>query len=110
MYSFTMVNQDGTKGAKKVSKGVAKYIIKSSIHHDEYKRVLLNRTQSYATMNGIRHVNHNLYTTRTEKIALSANDNKRIVCFDGVNTFALVQFNARGVLPWPGANEPQAAA
>lgn len=110
MYSFSMINEDDVIDFKKVSKGVTKYFIKSSIHHDDYKRILFDRTQTYGAMNGIRHFNHNLYTTCTEKITLSANDNKCIVCFDRVSTLVHGHYNARGILPWPGSKELKATA
>ena len=41
------------------------------------------------TMNIIRSENHDIYSKKVNKIALSANDDKRHICEDKINTLAL---------------------
>ena len=35
---------------------------------------------------------HNIYTEKINKVALSCEDDKRLICEDGVHTFALGHF------------------
>ena len=39
-------------------------------------------------MNVIRSHKHDVYTETVNKVALSADDDKRIICEDGIHTFA----------------------
>ena len=40
-------------------------------------------------MNVIRSYKHELYTETVNKVALSAEDDKRVICEDGIKTLAL---------------------
>ena len=48
-------------------------------------------------MNIIRHKKHNLYTETITKVALSANDDKRIILEDKINTLAYGHFSNKVV-------------
>ena len=43
-------------------------------------------------MNNIRTREHNIYTEKINKVALSCEDDKGFICEDGIHTFALGHF------------------
>ena len=48
------------------------------------------------TMNVIRSYRHEIYTEEVNKVALSSNDDKRIILNDGIHTFALGHHKIKG--------------
>ena len=56
--------------------------------HEDYKECLLSRKEQYRKMNVIRSHHHNVYTEEINKIALSSEDDKRIIMDDGMHTLA----------------------
>ena len=83
MYSYR-VNGDEEKKAK----GVKKNVIKKDLAFDDYYQCLLETKPVYKKMNLIRSEKHNLYTQTVNKIALSADDDKRVISEDGISTLA----------------------
>lgn len=83
------VKADGVEVMKK-AKGVKKYVLKKSITFEHYMRCISdNSTVISCEQNSIRSKNHNVYSIRQTKIALSPMDNKRYI------------FNTRvDTLPW----------
>ena len=73
---------------EKKCKGVKKNVIKKNITHEDYKNCLFNEEIVEKDMNIIRHKKHNLYTETITKVALSANDDKRIILENKMNTLA----------------------
>ena len=73
----------------KKCKGVKKSVVKKSITHEDYKRCLLTSEEQLRKQNIIRSYKHEVYTEEVNKIALSANDDKRYILEDGINTLAL---------------------
>ena len=69
-------------------KGVRKNVVKKHITHDDYKNCLLNREEQMRKMNVIRSHFHDLYTEEINKVALSAEDDKRVIIEDGIHTLA----------------------
>lgn len=85
LYSYKVLGE--TDGHKKC-KGVKKNVVKKSITHDDYKDCLLTRRKHLRSMNVIRSHLHEIYTEEVNKIALSADDDKRVIREDGVHTYA----------------------
>ena len=85
LYSFLM---DEGKEAKK-AKGVKKNVVEKEIQHDNFKRCLLTGKKEIRKQIVIRSREHNLFTEEMEKIALSGNDDKRVVLENEINTLAI---------------------
>ena len=73
----------------KKCKGVKKSVVKNSITHEDYKKCLSTNKKLLRKMNIIRSYMHEVYTEEVNKVALSANDDKRYILEDGIHTFAL---------------------
>jgi hypothetical protein len=69
-------------------KGIAKNFVKKYLHHEDYKKCVLEKQKLYATYKTIQSKNHNLYTVEINKLALEATDLKRVILADGINTLA----------------------
>ena len=71
------------------AKGVKKNLIKKSLTFEDYKKCLFSEEKVLKEMNIIRSKNHDIYSMNVNKIALSANDDKRIICPNKIDTLAL---------------------
>ena len=69
------------------ARGVKKLVVSKSIHLD-YKRCLFTGREEHRKMNVIRSREHELFTEQVNKIALSANDDKRIIQPGKIQTLA----------------------
>ncbi|XP_065639659.1 uncharacterized protein LOC136072381 [Hydra vulgaris] len=83
LYSFKIDEED-----KKRCKGVKKNVVKNYITHEDYKDCLTNRKDQMRKINVIRSHLHDVYTEEINKIALSADDDKRVILEDGIHTLA----------------------
>jgi hypothetical protein len=83
LYSYRMKDCE-----EKKCKGVKKSVVKKNIDFEDYKTCLLDRKEIYRTMNIIRSHKHEIYSERVNKIALSCEDDKRIILKDGIHTLA----------------------
>ena len=72
----------------KKCKGVKKQVVEKSIIHEDYKTCLLTGKEQLRKQNIIRSYNHEVYTEEVDKIALSAEDDKRYILEDGIHTLA----------------------
>ena len=84
LYSFKM--DEG--GESKKCKGVKKQVVESSISHEDYKTCLRTGKEQLRKQNILRSYDHEVYTEEVNKIALSAQDDKRYILSDGVHTLA----------------------
>ena len=75
LYSYKML--DGSENKK--CKGVTKNVTKRSIEFDNYRECLFGRKEQHRKMNVIRSHCHEIYTEVINKIALSSDDDKRII-------------------------------
>ena len=90
LYSYRMVGEDHKK-----CKGVKKNVVKNSITHEDYRDCLFTRRAQSRTMNVIRSHRHDMFTEQINKIALSAEDDKRAIMQDGIHTLAYGHYTLR---------------
>ena len=78
----------------KKAKGTKKHTVKG-ISHEDYVRVL--RGEKFPPMKNIsfRSHLHEIFTEQMWKVALSAEDDKRIVMADGIQTLAIGHWRLR---------------
>jgi hypothetical protein len=81
LYSYKL---DGEE--KKKCKGINKATTKNHITFEDYKTTLFSKNPQYRTMNALRSHKHVIYAETINKIALSADDDKRIILEDGIST------------------------
>ena len=74
---------------KRKAKGVKKNVIKKSLSFQDYKKCLFTEDELMKEMNIIKSQNHDIYSMTVNKVALSANDDKRLIVPDKINTLAL---------------------
>ena len=84
LYSYKMDEGEETKKCK----GVKKQVVENSIRHEDYKTCLLTGKEELRKMNIIRSYDHEVYTEEVNKVALSAEDDKRYILEDGIHTLA----------------------
>ena len=84
LYSYTM--QEGEESKK--CKGVKRQVVEKSITHEDYKTCLRTGKEQLRKQNIIRSYEHQVYTEEINKVALSAEDDKRYILSDGVHTLA----------------------
>lgn len=77
---------DGKQDKK--CKGVKKCVVKKTINFDDYKSCLFERENVYKEQLLFRAHQHDIYTTRQHKLALNADDDKRIIRDDHIHTRA----------------------
>jgi len=67
---------------------VKKYVVNKEIALNDYKNCLFSGRQQLRPMNVIRSHHHEVFTEQVNKIALSSDDDKRIILPDRKNTSA----------------------
>ena len=77
------------KGETRKAKGVKKNVIKKSLSFEDYKKCLFTEDELMKEMNIIRSQNHDIFSMTVNKVALSANDDKRLICENKIKTLAL---------------------
>ena len=77
---------DDSKEDKK-AKGTKKYVIKKMIKFDDYKKCLLNDKVILKSQQRFISNKHDVYTENANKIALSNNDDKRIVSSNNITSY-----------------------
>ena len=82
-YSFIC---DGEEHKK--CKGIKKNVTKNYISHEDDRNCLLTNIDQRRKMNVFRSHRHDVYSEEVNKIALSANDDKRVILKDGIHTHA----------------------
>ena len=67
---------------------MAKNVTKMSIQFDDYREYWFSRKEQHRKMNVMRGHCHEIYTKEINKIALSSDDDKRVIMADGIHTLA----------------------
>ena len=82
---------------KKTGKGIKKSVTKKKIRHDNFKTCLFDKKQTKASINQIRSHDHEIYSIKLNKIALSSYDDKCSFLEDGVNALAHGHYKIRKI-------------
>ena len=83
--AYTYLTDDGKED--KNAKGTKNCVIKRMIKFDDYKKCLLNGEVILKLQQRFRSKGHDVYTENINKIALSNNDDKRIVSSDKIMSY-----------------------
>ena len=70
-------------------------MVKKHITHDDYKNCLLNREEQMRNMNVIRSHLHDVYTEEVNKVALSVEDDNRVIMENGIHTLAYGHYSRK---------------
>ena len=84
LYSYVTLS----KKEEKKAKGVKMPIIKNQLKFEEYKECLFNKSILRKEQYNIRSYDHEVFTEKINKIALSPFDDKRYILEDGIHTLA----------------------
>ena len=68
----------------KKAKGTKKCLIKKMLKFEDYKKCLFESERILKSQQRFKSENHEVYTENINKIALSSNDDKRIVALDRI--------------------------
>ena len=83
--TYSYLTDDGKEDKK--AKGTKKCIIKKIIKFNDYKKCLLNDEVIFKSQQRFISKKHDVYTENINKIALSNNDDKRIVSSDKITSY-----------------------
>ena len=83
--TYSYLTDDGKEDKK--AKGTKKCVIKKMIKFNDYKKCWLNDEVIFKSQQRFVSKKHNLYTENINKIALSNNDDKRIVSLDKITSY-----------------------
>ena len=84
LYSYRMF--EGKE--EKKCKGIKKSVVRKDISHEDYKECLFSKKPQMRKMNVIRSHGHEIFSETVNKIALSGNDDKRIILEDRISTLS----------------------
>ena len=88
LYSYVCEEDRGEVVEKNTAKGVKKKVKNTKLTFADYEQSLRTLNLKSVSMNTIRSDRHRIYTQTMNKIGLSAFDDKRYICEDGVRTYA----------------------
>ena len=84
LYSYKVEDEKDLKKCK----GIKKNVVKKSIDFDDYVKCLFSGEKEMRKMKIIRSEKHDIYSKEVNKIALSNEDDKRVVLKDKIHTLA----------------------
>ena len=91
LYSILHLSGKNSKSCK----GISRVVKEKAMRHEQFKQALFEDGMWAATMVRIGSENHNLYTYRVKKVALSPMDQKRYLLEGTHDTLALGHWRAR---------------
>ncbi len=94
LYAYKMDEGSGATEVKKC-KGVKKCVVRNEITVADFEECLFSNQPQFRTMNTIRSRQHNVGTERINKMALSADDDKKVILEDGITTLAIGHYRTR---------------
>ena len=83
--TYSYLTDDGKEDKK--AKGTKKCIIKKTIKFNDYKKCLLNDEVIFKSQQRFISKKHDVYTENINKIAVSNNDDKRMVSSDKITSY-----------------------
>ena len=87
LYSYEY-EENGRVVGKNTAKGVKTKVKNTKLSFADYEQYLRTLDVKVVRMNTIRSDHHKLYSLTTKKVGLSAFDDKRYICADGISTLA----------------------
>ena len=93
LYSFKILKTAAEIFEEKKCKGTKKAVVKKHITFDDYKRCLFNNVNQMRSMNILRSHNHEIFAETVNKVALSYNNDKKIICKDAIHTYSYGHFS-----------------
>ena len=86
-YQIDDYNDDDDDNKLKKAKGTKKCVIKKELKFNNYKDCLLNDKALLKSQQRFKSELNDVYTEDVNKIALSSNDNKRLIASDKITTY-----------------------
>ena len=83
--TYSYITNDFTELKK--AKGTKKCVVKKMLRFDDYKNCLFSNGKVLKSQQRFKSENHSVYTENINKIALSCDDDKRIVLTDGITSY-----------------------
>ncbi|KAK3721648.1 hypothetical protein QZH41_003670 [Actinostola sp. cb2023] len=74
---------------EKKCKGIKRSVVKKDLDFEDYKTCLFSGTKVFRKMNVIRSYKHRLFSETIHKVALSREDDKRIILADQIHTHSI---------------------
>ena len=84
------------KKEEKKCKGIKKCVVRKTLTFDDYKKCLEDGKNVYRSQMLFQNKDHEVYTSKVNKIALNRDDDKRLVQADQITTLARGHYDTRG--------------
>ena len=85
VYSFLHDSSKGKDNEKKVCKGISKSVIKKDLKSKDYKDLLDTGESISKEVTSIRSIDQEIFTITTNKVALTAYQDKSYICDNGID-------------------------
>jgi hypothetical protein len=85
--SWDPINRVEIKSKKK-NKGIKSSVVETNIISEDYEKCIFDKKKKTIKQNLIQSYKHNLHSITQEKIALTDEDDKRIILDDNMNTIS----------------------